>query len=152
MLCAGGIGGACAGCRRPAQALLDRPARPAPHQPRRYEAQGEYALPPSLPLPRSAADLALQPVAGGTGGGPGGGRWRVQVSVPAAELQEILPAARLLQSATSLPPAEYERVKAAFLQVGARGGWLAGWLAGRLAGRAAPCVQVAAGSRRCTCW
>nr|AXF41549.1 carbonic anhydrase CAH0010 [Chlorella sp. ArM0029B] len=89
----------------------------------RYEVQGEYTLPPNTPLPSSAADLALQP-AGPGGGAPGGassavpagGRWRVAVSVPVAELQEIVPAARLLQSAASLSPAEYDRAKRAFLQ------------------------------------
>lgn len=90
--------------------------------------QGEYSLPPNITLPSSAADLALQPVApagAATAGGaavPGGGRWRVQVAVPTAELQEIVPAARLLQSATSLSPAEYERAKASFLQVSRAGG------------------------------
>ena len=38
-----------------------------------------------------------------------------QVIVPGAELQEIIPAARLLQTATSLTPVEYERAKQAFL-------------------------------------
>lgn len=87
--------------------------------------QGEYSLPPNMPLPSSAADLALQPATGSTissGPAAAGGRWRVQVSVPAAELQEIVPAARLLQSATSLSPAEYGRAKAAFLQVGGQRG------------------------------
>lgn len=80
----------------------------------RYEVQGEYGLPPNLPLPKSAADLAT---AAGDSAAAATGRWRVQVSVPWAELQEIVPVARLLQSATSLSPAEYERAKAAFLQV-----------------------------------
>lgn len=39
----------------------------------------------------------------------------LQVSVPGAELQEVIPAARLLQTATSLSPVEYERAKQAFL-------------------------------------
>ena len=39
----------------------------------------------------------------------------LQVIVPGAELQEIIPAARLLQTATSLTPAEYEQAKQAFL-------------------------------------
>ncbi len=79
--------------------------------------QGEYSIPASTPLPSSAADLALGP--SGSDGTPAApaGRWRVQVSVPAAELQEIVPAARLLQSATSLSPSEYARAKATFLQV-----------------------------------
>lgn len=57
----------------------------------------------------------------------------LQVSVPGAELQEVIPAARLLQTATSLSPVEYERAKQAFLhaakasrieaQVRAGAGW-----------------------------
>ena len=100
----------------------------------RYEVQGEYNIPPNTPLPSSAADLAL-PAAGPAGnyssnnnsGSMVGaaaapmGRWRVQVMVPSAELQEIVPAARLLQSATSLSPVEYERAKAVFLQASMAG-------------------------------
>lgn len=93
----------------------------------RYEVQGEYTLPPNTPLPSSAADLALQPAATSSGAPgsatsavPAGGRWRVAVSVPVAELQEIVPAARLLQSAASLTPAEYDRAKRAFLQAMSR--------------------------------
>ena len=83
----------------------------------RYEVQGEYTIPPNTPLPSSAAELALQPPPANSAvvAAPAG-RWRLQVAVPSAELQEIIPAARLLQSATSLSPAEYERAKAAFLQ------------------------------------
>lgn len=81
--------------------------------------QGEYSLPPNTPLPSSAAELALPASAGDAAAA--GGRWRMQVSVPWAELQEIVPAARLLQSATSLSPAEYERAKAAFLQARRQG-------------------------------
>ena len=76
--------------------------------------QGEYNLPPNTALPTSAADFMLPAAASDVAAA--GGRWRVQVSVPWAELQEIVPAARLLQSATSLSPVEYERAKAAFLQ------------------------------------
>ena len=79
--------------------------------------QGEYSIPASTPLPSSAADLTLSGNDGSGASAAPPGRWRVQVSVPAAELQEIVPAARLLQSATSLSPAEYARAKAAFLQV-----------------------------------
>ena len=39
-----------------------------------------------------------------------------QVRVPQAELQELLPAGRLLSSATRLSPKQYEQAKAAFLQ------------------------------------
>lgn len=80
----------------------------------RYEIQGEYVVPPTTKLPRSAADLAsrrqqdnqnLQAT----------GRWRLRMDVPSADMQEILPAARLLQSAASLGPADYERAKTAFI-------------------------------------
>jgi hypothetical protein len=40
-----------------------------------------------------------------------------QVTVPGAELEEILPAARLLSAATSEQPIDYERAKAHFLEV-----------------------------------
>ena len=36
--------------------------------------------------------------------------------VPQAELQELLPAGRLLSSATRLSPQQYEQAKGAFLQ------------------------------------
>lgn len=79
--------------------------------------QGEYSIPASTPLPSSAADLTLGASSGSGAPAAPAGRWRVQVSVPAAELQEIVPAARLLQSATSLSPDEFARAKSAFLQV-----------------------------------
>lgn len=93
----------------------------------KYEVQGEYVVPPSVGLPTSAADLARrqaeQRIAAQGRDGPAGsasalpvaGRWRLRVDVPAADMQEILPAARLLQSATSRGPADYERAKTAFI-------------------------------------
>ncbi|KAL6785562.1 hypothetical protein ACKKBF_B00775 [Auxenochlorella protothecoides x Auxenochlorella symbiontica] len=114
----------------------------------RYEVQGEYILPPGAALPRCAGDLlARRGGQGGTGAGAGagaspaprglaGGKWRVQVNVPAADMQEILPAARVLQNATGLRPSDYERCKADFLAamassgLSARGGLgaaLPGW-------------------------
>jgi len=89
----------------------------------KYEVQGEYVVPPSIPLPTSAADLARRQAeqrkaaADGTAGRslPVPGRWRLRVDVPTADMQEILPAARLLQSATSRRPADYERAKTAFI-------------------------------------
>jgi hypothetical protein len=90
----------------------------------KYEVQGEYVVPPSVPLPTSAADLARRQAdqrkaaADGTaalGSLPVPGRWRLRVDVPTADMQEILPAARLLQSATSRRPADYERAKTAFI-------------------------------------
>jgi hypothetical protein len=104
----------------------------------RYEVQGEYTLPPGVQLPRSAVDLIMtkQQLEGGeraiggsttirntTSIGNGkqslasGGRWRVQVNVPSADMQEILPAARLVQDATSLAPPDQTRAKEAFLDV-----------------------------------
>ena len=89
----------------------------------KYEVQGEYVVPPSVPLPTSAADLARRQAeqrkaaADGTAASslPVPGRWRLRVDVPTADMQEILPAARLLQSATSRRPADYERAKTAFI-------------------------------------
>ncbi|KAL4547159.1 hypothetical protein Ndes2526B_g07937 [Nannochloris sp. 'desiccata'] len=89
----------------------------------KYEVQGEYVVPPSIPLPTSAADLARRQAeqrkaaADGTAVNslPVPGRWRLRVDVPTADMQEILPAARLLQSATSRRPADYERAKTAFI-------------------------------------
>lgn len=40
----------------------------------------------------------------------------VQVNVPTAQMEEILPAARLLSRATSPSPSDYGRAKAAFIQ------------------------------------
>lgn len=40
----------------------------------------------------------------------------MQVNVPTAQMEEILPAARLLSRATSPTPSDYERAKAAFLR------------------------------------
>jgi hypothetical protein len=97
----------------------------------RYEVQGEYTIPPNTPLPSSAADLALQaPPTKSAAAVPPAGRWRLQVAVPSAELQEIIPAARLLQSATSLSIAEYERAKAAFLQARPAAGTVVGVVVG----------------------
>ena len=40
----------------------------------------------------------------------------LQVNVPTAQMEEILPAARLLSRATSPTPSDYERAKSAFLR------------------------------------
>ena len=42
--------------------------------------------------------------------------------MPQAELQELLPAGRLLSSATRVSPEQYERAKGAFLQQVAQAG------------------------------
>ena len=39
----------------------------------------------------------------------------LQVNVPTANMEEILPAARLLSRATALSPTDYERAKGYFL-------------------------------------
>ena len=39
----------------------------------------------------------------------------VQVAVPQADMEEILPAARLLSRATAVTPSDYERAKTLFL-------------------------------------
>jgi hypothetical protein len=40
----------------------------------------------------------------------------VQVSVPTADIEEILPAGRLLSRATAVAPVDYERAKSQFLE------------------------------------
>ena len=40
----------------------------------------------------------------------------LQVLVPSAEMEEILPAARLLSRATSVTPSDYEQAKRMFLE------------------------------------
>ena len=42
--------------------------------------------------------------------------YHVQVNVPTANVDEILPAARLLSRATAVAPIDYERAKTVFLQ------------------------------------
>lgn len=93
----------------------------------RYEVQGEYVIPSSATIPRSAAEMAAEMAAvqGAAAAHAanaklapfetGGGRWRLQVNVPTANMEEILPAARLLSRATALSPSDYERAKALFL-------------------------------------
>ncbi|CAG9460725.1 unnamed protein product [Pedinophyceae sp. YPF-701] len=97
----------------------------------RYNVQAEYMFPPHQRLPATISDMAaaLQEAApgahgasaplgplGGAGAGRNTGRWRWQVSVPSAELHEILPAANLLSRATSHTPlGGYLDAKARFL-------------------------------------
>lgn len=40
----------------------------------------------------------------------------MQVNVPTAQMEEILPAARLLSRATSPSPSDYERARTAFIK------------------------------------
>lgn len=80
----------------------------------RYEVQGEYVLPSSFKLPSSTADLF----------NPGdlddslekNGRWRIRVDAPYAEIQDLTPLARLLQSVNNQFPADYEKAKSAFIR------------------------------------
>ncbi|KAK9804274.1 hypothetical protein WJX72_004315 [[Myrmecia] bisecta] len=94
----------------------------------RYEVAGEYVIPANTLLPRTAASMALRPPAGAQVPGspplapalPAAllepkGRWRIQVAVPFADMEEILPAARLLSRATSMTAVDYERAKNLFL-------------------------------------
>ena len=89
----------------------------------RYEVQGEYVIPSLNLIPHSTADLRWPGIenenAGNdidNSGSSTFGRWRLRVDVPMADMQEILPAARLLQSAASRAPADYGRAKMAFIQ------------------------------------
>ncbi|KAL3160063.1 hypothetical protein ABBQ38_009778 [Trebouxia sp. C0009 RCD-2024] len=93
----------------------------------RYEVQGEYVIPPDTRIPDSAASMAPMDLMGARSGNPPNakapklafdqatGRWRLQVAVPQADMEEILPAARLLSRATAVSPSDYERAKTLFL-------------------------------------
>ncbi|KAK9862508.1 hypothetical protein WJX84_009406 [Apatococcus fuscideae] len=92
----------------------------------RYEVQGEYVIPSSAAIPSSAVSMALAPhPMPRTPPGvqpplrrfeaPSTGRWRLQVSVPSAHMEEIVPAARLLSRATSEVPQDFEHSKHIFL-------------------------------------
>jgi hypothetical protein len=81
----------------------------------RYEVQGEYVIPPTVAMPTSTSDLARQRRQDAGLDQSSTGRWRMRVDVPSADMQEILPAARLLQNAASRAPADYGRAKAAFI-------------------------------------
>ena len=77
----------------------------------RYEVQGEYVLPSSFKLPSSAADL-MSPDGNDA---PGNGRWRLRLDAPYAEIQDLTPLGRLVQSVNKQFPADYERAKSAFM-------------------------------------
>ncbi|KAL0047976.1 hypothetical protein WJX82_004829 [Trebouxia sp. C0006] len=91
----------------------------------RYEVQGEYVIPPDTHIPDSAASMAPMELMGSRSGAPlkppksafgqATGRWRLQVAVPQADMEEILPAARLLSRATAVTPSDYDRAKTLFL-------------------------------------
>jgi hypothetical protein len=85
----------------------------------RYEVQGEYVFPPQVRLPTTAAEFAAVDTANKKlveFSGQNSGRWRLRMDVPLAEIQELLPIARLLQNAvTPHGPFDYERAKASFI-------------------------------------
>lgn len=77
----------------------------------RYEVQGEYTIPSTADIPRSAASLALAApptgiagsAAAATGNGgnatsPAMGRWRLQVRLSASDTQDVHNLAEALRS------------------------------------------------------
>lgn len=80
----------------------------------RYEVQGEYVLPSSFRLPASTADL-FNPVEI-EDSLEKNGRWRIRVDAPYAEIQDLTPLARLLQSVNNRFPTDYEKAKSAFIR------------------------------------
>ena len=89
----------------------------------RYEVQGEYALPTNLPLievrPMDPSDSSPNWLPGevlAATAKPQIGRWRIQVHVPNADVQEILPGMRLLSQATSVRETDYEQARENFLK------------------------------------
>lgn len=111
-------------CR--AQSVPAGPLMPHPGLPpcaRRYELQAEYKIPETSSIPSSPIHVASTLGAPGAEaeGEPapwqGPGQWKVKVTVPGAELEEILPAARLLSAATGEQPVDYEKAKGRFLEV-----------------------------------
>eukprot|EP00873_Tetraselmis_striata_P029672 jgi/Tetstr1/449936/TSEL_036990.t1 len=88
----------------------------------RYELQAEYKIPETSSIPSSPIHVASTLGAPGAEaeGEPapwqGPGQWKVKVTVPGAELEEILPAARLLSAATGEQPVDYEKAKGRFLE------------------------------------
>lgn len=80
----------------------------------RYELQGEYVLPSSFQLPSNAADLFGPDQSIAQSGA--NGRWRLRVDAPYAEIQDLTPAGRLLQSVNDQFPADYERAKNGFIR------------------------------------
>lgn len=81
----------------------------------RYEVQGEYVLPPNFSMPMSTGDILKN--------GPidpklddASGRWRIRIDAPYAEIQDVTPLARVLQTANDQFPKDYERAKSAFMR------------------------------------
>lgn len=80
----------------------------------RYEVQGEYVLPPSFNIPASTADLfdknAIETLKSSSTG-----RWRLRLDAPHAQIQDLTPLARVLQTVNDQFPEDYERAKGAFM-------------------------------------
>ncbi|UPQ99883.1 chloroplast protein TIC236 [Chloropicon primus] len=84
----------------------------------RYELQGEYVLPTTKDKATLDMATALSQMRNSNLStiSPRGGRWRWQVSVPQAAIEEMLPAAQLLSRATSSYPIDYSNAKGIFLE------------------------------------
>lgn len=85
----------------------------------RYELQGEYVLPTTnekATLDMATALSQMRNTNLSAINSPRGGRWRWQVSVPHAVIEEMLPAAQLLSRATSSYPIDYSNAKGIFLE------------------------------------
>jgi hypothetical protein len=87
----------------------------------RYELQGEYVLPTmkdksTLDMATALSQMRNSNLSSTISSPRGGGRWRWQVSVPHAVIEEMLPAAQLLSRATSSYPIDYSNAKGIFLE------------------------------------
>ncbi|MAD20600.1 MAG: hypothetical protein CMJ52_10720 [Planctomycetaceae bacterium] len=85
----------------------------------RYELQGEYVLPTTKDKSTLDMATALSQMRNSdltSISSRGGGRWRWQVAVPHAVIEEMLPAAQLLSRATSSYPIDYSNAKGMFLE------------------------------------
>ena len=82
----------------------------------RYEVQGEYVLPPTFVLPNSAVDILSRSHLENSLTTSASGRWRLRVDAPYAEIQEVTPAGRLLQTVNDQFPIDYEQAKSAFIK------------------------------------
>jgi len=84
----------------------------------RYELQGEYVLPTvgiaTAPPQKSLVEMVAMNEAGLPWAA--GGRWRWQISVPGAEVEEMLPALQILAAASRVSPTSYTAAKEKFLE------------------------------------
>lgn len=82
-----------------------------------YEVNGEYIIPASTPFPESAFDVKIgAEMLSRPKIGQEHGLWRWEIVVPGAQLEEILPAARIVSDAASETPIDYEKAKAHLLE------------------------------------